>query len=190
MFSSMLGTRRPTRQLIHIPGALSLSPTPAESATRFTKRHERCHANPDLTLKREIQFSVECPRPGWSCCKLYFESTCRKRPLRGLCGSHVRGGRRLPRLFPHRIVKHRWNVTFDSSAGAPLLVTADTAHLPRLNVNISLHIFKANYWNIFHPSSNQPVCWGTASHLHRGVDGGFFWQFGTPLLLRHCHHSS
>lgn len=54
---------------------------------RMGRSDRRCHANPDLTLKGEIQFSAEGPRSGCGCRKPYVETVCRKWPLRGLCGS-------------------------------------------------------------------------------------------------------
>lgn len=80
--------------------------------------------------------------------------------------------------FSHVTVKHRLNVTFDSSTGAfrwlrqiMRIVSSEMLTSPR--------VFKAKYWNIFHPRDSQSLCWGTATHPHLRVGGG--------LLLTVCH---
>lgn len=87
-----------------------------------------CHANPGLTLKGEIHFIVE--RFVWSFC--------------------MRGGQCSSWPFPQTAVKCRQNVMFDSSTDA-LWWLQQRMCIFLSQMLTSLHVFKAKYWNIFHP---------------------------------------
>lgn len=131
---------------------------PYGHATQCSKRLQTCivlcktgalvrqyHANPDLTLKGEVQISVEGPCTSWSCFNPYFGNVCRKWPLWGLfttvASSHS---------CEARTKCHVWLIYRRT-----LLITADNARLPQLNVHISAH-FQSKVLKYF-PPQRQPV---------------------------------
>lgn len=126
------------------------------------------HAYPDLTLKGDVQFSVEGPRTSRSCFNPYFENVYRKRPLWGLFTTAV------PSHSCEAQTKcHVWLIYRRA-----LLITADNAHIPQINVHISAH-FQSKVLQYFPPQRQLVSLLGNSLASSPRCGWGCFWSL-TP----------